>query len=43
MADKKNLKSKLTPAGLVVTIPQALRASLAQREGVVIKITTARG
>lgn len=42
LADKKNLKSKTASDGLVVTIPQALRASLAQREGVVIKITTAR-
>jgi alpha-L-fucosidase len=43
LSEKKTLKSKMTPAGLVVTIPPALRAALAQKEAVVMKISMARG
>jgi alpha-L-fucosidase len=42
LAGKKSLKSKVTPDGLVVTIPQAMRAELAKQEGVVIKISAGR-
>jgi len=39
----KTLRSKVTPEGIVVTIPGPMRAALAQKEAVVIKITKARG
>ena len=39
LSEKKTLKSKATPNGLVVNIPQSLRAALAQQECVVIKIS----
>lgn len=40
---EKKLKSKMTPDGLVVTIPQSMREALTQKEAVVIKISMARG
>jgi alpha-L-fucosidase len=43
LAEKKTLKSKMTPFGLVVTIPQTMRAALAEKEAVVIKISMGRG
>ena len=39
VSEKKTLKSRLTPEGLVVTIPQAMRAALAQKEAVVIRVS----
>jgi alpha-L-fucosidase len=41
VSEKKTLKSKMIPGGLVVTIPQAMRAVLAQKEAIVIKISMA--
>jgi len=43
VSEKETLKSKMTPEGMVVTIPQAMRAALAQREAVVIRLSKARG
>lgn len=42
LSEKKNLKSKMTTDGLVVTIPPSMRAALAQKEAVVIKISMGR-
>jgi alpha-L-fucosidase len=42
LADKKALKSKMTPDGLVVDIPQSMRESLAKQEAVVVKISTGK-
>ena len=39
LAEKKALKSKLTPEGLIVAIPQTMRESLAKQEAVVVKIS----
>lgn len=41
LSARKNLTSKMTPDGLVVTIPKSLRNSLAQQEAVVIKVSSA--
>lgn len=41
IADRKVLKSKMTADGLVVIIPQSMRESLAKREAVVVKVTSA--
>jgi alpha-L-fucosidase len=40
--EKKVLKSKMTADGLVITIPQSMRPSLARMEAVAIKITAVR-
>jgi alpha-L-fucosidase len=42
LAEKKSLKSKMTPDGLVINIPQALRTPLAQKEAVVVRISLAQ-
>jgi len=42
LSEKKVLKSKMTADGLVITIPQALRPTLARMEAVAFKISAGR-